>query len=201
MTTALISLNNELTDARKASSTFAHIDPRQKISSIKSKEPSGVARAVDFLPFPTGAFLSERSPCRPYRSIRILILGGTPDRRRPRAVIPWGLSEKANKTATDLADNGNLNAQTDRLSDPERHYAFPYRLPRIHISIPRLSSASLMTTQALPCRLTGGNPCTSQPRGGGPLSCTSSTLFTNPHRAFGFYWGEPVQSHVHASDA
>jgi len=38
---ALISLNNKLTDARKARSTFAHIDPRQKISSIKRRSRVG----------------------------------------------------------------------------------------------------------------------------------------------------------------
>ena len=60
-----------MTDARKARPIFAHIDPRQKISSIKIEDPVGARPLPGHLPPPRGV---QASRAGPYRSIRILIL-------------------------------------------------------------------------------------------------------------------------------
>lgn len=50
-----------MTDARKARAIFAHIDPRQKISSIKIEDPVGARPLPGHLPPPRGR---PSLPCR-----------------------------------------------------------------------------------------------------------------------------------------
>lgn len=125
-----------MTDARKASSNFAHTDPRQKISSIKRRREgrvgSDTCSATPPAIRPLVRVVRKVFPRRPYRLNRILIQETSPP--RASTIAYDGRKQQNNKTVTDLAANGSLNEHGSSIRTGEG-VTHPYLASHTHTYI------------------------------------------------------------------